>query len=979
MSDFNISKFIKIMKTGLAENNTQEAAGRLLLESVTKQDGVLVDVDSKMISNLVKQKKDVHEAIKNASSRPVVIDKAIKYFNETVVPALNPHTSDDTLRKLIALLNNDTDITPEKRDELIKLHSDEKLGEFLALSFLYAINLPNKSAQSSTADRLTAVASDNEDLVIKRLKSKSSNPMSSSIFKKHAPAKEFVNREKPRQKFYDLINSKAENNANTIMYHGIGGIGKSSLIKNLKGYLTEHSIKYSSVDFDDPALRSSYSALCKLKQSFEVNFPHFELAASIYFLKRNPNFIQKNIVFPFDITKLMSKIINNGLSNSDCFGEAINHFYSQYEVKWQLSSEAKDGLEELEHLSPSEIEKRLVLFFAYDLNEYIEATEYEKHVIFLDTYELLWSNGQNDSNKLITDKWVRELTVFSNNVIFVISGREELLWCLDKEYQQDKLITVPLEMLSKEYAKKFLESCQITNIELQDAIINSSQGYPYYLDLCVDTYYKVTSARKPIDIELFNGGFQEIQERFFKSLTGSERESLKVLSIPRFYDIEIFGYLTGRFNTGYPVSSINNFNLFSFVKSGENGKNIIHALMRDEISKQLPTDLKTEIHKSMLSFYEQKVIDDELAMDILRYYFTELVFHLKNSHGSAESITYVENKHLPLVKRFQSAGETKYLLENFEVLFNQNKTDIVGTEFFAIMVDMIHLSGRYYDAVELINGYLSNFSIKEIASDEYRLNLFIRKIHHQMFFVSTENLQCEVNEIIGLIDENIFPEQYCEILFMLGAHILLPAGNYTDACMHLKNMTQLSSKNNYLKLLCRGLRKYAELLCAQGKFSIAEKNCLDGLSIAKQHGLSRYGFYLQCVMGEILRLTGRLEEAMSIFNEAKPISIAMGITGWIAHVELSIGNCQVDANDFEAGLSSYNDAKNLYCSINQVWGRINSDIAIQRTRLLMGEKVEEEVMLKLKQETQEFGYKVLTQQIEDISSGNLDKNQFVYL
>ncbi|MEG0835383.1 MAG: ATP-binding protein [Christensenellaceae bacterium] len=979
MSDFNISEFIKIMQEGLAENNTQEFAGRLLLESVTQQEGVCVDVNSKMISNIVNQKSEVPYAIKKASSRQEVIDEAIEYFNTTVIPALIQHTQYNTYHKLISLLNSDTDTAPETRDKLIKLHSDEKFGEFLARSFLYAINLPNKSISNSNKNQSITLARDNDDFVIRRSTNKNSNSIASSIFKKHTPAKKFVNREKPRQIFYDIINSKVENNANTIMYHGIGGIGKSSLVKNLKAYLSEHGIGYSSIDFDDPALRSSYSAMCELEKSFKVDFPHFEIAASIYFLKRNPDSIYRDTGFPFKITKILAEFIRDINYNSHELSGGVNCLYNKYKDRWQLCSSAKNELEQLEVLPSDEIEKQLVRFFALDLHDHLEAQGCGKYVVFFDTYELLWTNGQNDSNKLSVDAWVRQLTSYLDKVIFVISGREELLWYLDKEYQQDKLIMVPLEMLSSEYARKFLESCQITNIELQDAIITSSQGYPYYLDLCVDTYHKLANANKPINVELFNGGFQEIQECFFKSLTAAERESLKVLSIPRFYDIEIFGYLTGYFSTGYPVSSINNFNLFSFVKSGENGKNIVHALMRDEISKQLPTDLKTEIHKSMLSFYEQKVIDDELGMDILRYYFTELVFHLKNSYSSADAISFVESNYLPLVKRFQSAGETKYLLENFEVLFNQNKTDIVGTEFFAVMVDMIHLSGRYYDAVELINGYLSNFSIKEIASDEYRLNLFIRKIHHQMFFVSTENLQCEVNEIIDLIDESLFPEQYCEILFMLGAHILLPAGNYTDACMHLKNMMQVSSKNNYLKLLCRGLRKYAELLCAQGNFSIAEKICLDGLSIAKQHGLSRYGFYLQCVMGEILRLTGHLEEAISIFNEAKPISIAMGITGWIAHVELSIGNCQVDANDFEAGLSSYNDAKNLYCSINQVWGRINSDIAIQRTRLLMGEKVEEEAMLKLNQETQKFGYKVLTQQIRGISSGNLNKNQFLYL
>lgn len=56
MSDYNVSSLIKIMQEGLAE--TQENAGRMILDPVAQQ--VQVDVDGKMITNLVKRKRDVH-------------------------------------------------------------------------------------------------------------------------------------------------------------------------------------------------------------------------------------------------------------------------------------------------------------------------------------------------------------------------------------------------------------------------------------------------------------------------------------------------------------------------------------------------------------------------------------------------------------------------------------------------------------------------------------------------------------------------------------------------------------------------------------------------------------------------------------------------------------------------------------------------------------------------------------------------------
>lgn len=979
MSDFNISEFIKIMQEGLAENNTQESTGRLLLESVTQQEGVCVDVNSKMISNLVNQKSEVHDAIKTASSRQEVIDEAIEYFNTTVFPKLSPHTKDDVLYKLSNLLDKDTGIPKTKKDKLIILYRKEIYGKFLALSFLYAINRPNKSISNSNENQSNTLAQDNDDFVIKRSTNKNSNSIASSIFKKHTPAKKFVNREKPRQIFYDIINNTQNADANIIMYHGIGGIGKSSLIKNLKEYLTERNIGYSSIDFDDPAMHMPYSAMCELEKSFKVDFPHFEIAASIYFFKRDPDSIYRDTGFPFKITKILSKFIRDINYNSHEPNGVVNYLYNKYKDSWQLYSSAKNELEQLEGLPSGEIEKQLVRFFALDLQDHLEAQGCEKYVIFFDTYELLWPNGQNDSNKLSADAWIRKLTSHLDKVIFVISGREKLFWSLDKEYNHDKLIMVPLEMLSSEYAKKFLISCQIVDTQIQNSIISSSQGYPYYLDLCVDTYYKMKDANKSIDVNAFTGGFQKIQERFFKSLTVSEIETLKVLSIPRFYDFEIFQYLINSFNTGYAVTNIDNFNSFCFVKPETNGKNIIHSLMRENIAEQLPLDLKINIHKSMIAFYEKKLCSEKLAMDFIRYYFTELIFHLKNSYSRTEAISFIEKKYVRLVKKFQSSGETKYLLDNFEDLFNQNLTDIAGTEFFAIMVDMIHLSGRYCDAVELIDSYLGNFSIKEITSDEYKLNLFIRKTHHKMFFVSLEQLQCEVNKILNLVNETVFSQQYCEIIFMLGAHILLPAGDYDGACFYLKKMMSVSAKNHYYGLVCRGLRKYAELLCAQRKFLMAERICNAGLSFAQKNNLTRYEFYLQCVLGEIKRLTGHIEEALIIFNKLKPVSIALGITGWIAHVEMSIGNCLVDAKKFDAGLVSYNNARKLYLSIHQIWGHINSEIAILRTELLKGEEIEDVSLINLKNKAQEYGYKILAQKIENIGLGNLEKIQFEYL
>lgn len=144
MSEFNISALIKTMQVGLAEDNKQEAAGRLLLNSIAQHDLALVDVDGKMVTNLVKRRTDVHEAIRNAAANTDVVAAAVRYFETEVRPKLNPHTVDDACLKLINLLEKDPSVPEGKYLSLRDLYDNGKIGEFLAMCMLYAVSRPNK-------------------------------------------------------------------------------------------------------------------------------------------------------------------------------------------------------------------------------------------------------------------------------------------------------------------------------------------------------------------------------------------------------------------------------------------------------------------------------------------------------------------------------------------------------------------------------------------------------------------------------------------------------------------------------------------------------------------------------------------------------------------------------------------------------------------------------------------------------------------
>ena len=156
----------------------------------------------------------------------------------------------------------------------------------------------------------------------------------------------------------------------------------------------------------------------------------------------------------------------------------------------------REQLDALEEQGASDIEEQLSLFFAIDLYLHLLDNDAEKCVLFFDTYELLWKKGRGEANKLQTDAWVRRLAektrLLENKVIFVLSGHEKLQWQLAREEWPDIIEQFALDVLAPDFAKRYLEICGITDTAIQDSIIKAAQGHPYYLDLCVDTYYSIS-------------------------------------------------------------------------------------------------------------------------------------------------------------------------------------------------------------------------------------------------------------------------------------------------------------------------------------------------------------------------------------------------------------------------------------------------------------------------------------------------------
>lgn len=251
-------------------------------------------------------------------------------------------------------------------------------------------------------------------------------------------------------------------------------------------------------------------------------------------------------------------------------------------------------LYQLQEMEPAEIVEWLPAFWASDLKDCMER-ESRPAVLFMDTYEALWEEGRRTEGRFFTqDAWVRELVSQLPEALWVITGREKLRWEEKDEdwrnYQHQHLIGG----LAEEDARRFLTSCGITEETLQEVIVEGSKGVPIYLDLAVDTSLQIQDKheRDPSPSD-FRGTPRDVLDRFLRYLDRSETETLKVLSVARFWDHELFELLIEEFNTGYPATALPELRRFSFVQEEQIPSTwTIHPLMREAVEEHLDAELR---------------------------------------------------------------------------------------------------------------------------------------------------------------------------------------------------------------------------------------------------------------------------------------------------------------------------------------------------------------------------------------------------
>ncbi|NOS86364.1 MAG: tetratricopeptide repeat protein [Ignavibacteria bacterium] len=541
-----------------------------------------------------------------------------------------------------------------------------------------------------------------------------------------SPAREFTDRIEHIENFSKIVSSGSKKEYSVFSYYGVGGIGKSALRKELGRILDNRfkNVVWSQIDFELSPFREPETALYhlrkNLKDKYKIDFTAFDIAYTVYWQKTHPQLklTKENIPF-LDEGSLLSSLLSSA-SGIPLVGLLPSLAKSAFKGHKQLKNwwikRGQRELFNLPSLSPKEILEKLPMYFSFDLKDFLVRKSL-KAFFFADTFEALWENRRSEGAFFERDAWLRELIAQLPGSVWLIFGREKLRWNeLDPDW--DNFIEqFQLAGFSERDSAAFLNSCGIKDKKIQNIIISSSKGVPYYLDLSIDTFFQIKEIHnKEPDIKDFAGNQQEVLARFLKYLNVSEIETLRVLSVTRYWDSETFRILIKEFKTGYPLTAMNVLSRFSFIEfDSVTNTYRLHDLIRQGLLNLIDSEIRKSVNSILFENFNKKIplLSKEISDEHCAF-LNEAFFHAKQFMKFNELVAWFYN----LTPAFNEAARWKTLKPVYEDLLNLSKVSGDPGEFATLIIyysSVLYNLGEYKQALDLLESNMND--LEKILND----------------------------------------------------------------------------------------------------------------------------------------------------------------------------------------------------------------------------------------------------------------------
>ena len=414
----------------------------------------------------------------------------------------------------------------------------------------------------------------------------------------------FVDREPQRHAFkrhlIEIDNAGVNANGMVLIYSGVGGIGKTQLLREFEKIAAKHNKKFIRHNFyiNGIEMLETLKVLRKeLGDKYQMEFPLFDKGC-IYLAQKNGTFVsseqQKSILRSSSMFRSFKKnfssanIVNDRaaalakigkpyMDDDDGFWDSLRILaedtleitpvfklakpvldfiddriaYSEETARKKGNKVYKITADELEarnrEVKSAYIEEFLPTLFAQDLTFWLEDNDTDL-IIFLDTYELL--TGEESGNQK-TVRLISEDTVPVDWWIGKLLAADRVMWVIAGRYKLEQIGTVNLnyrgcsenysvDVLDNESANKYLKLLGIEEEEIRDKIIEVTGGHPFYMGKCFVTYNNKRSRGEILRPSDFGESRDEVIKRAVGSFDEGSLPLVQKLCILGRWTSEIF-------------------------------------------------------------------------------------------------------------------------------------------------------------------------------------------------------------------------------------------------------------------------------------------------------------------------------------------------------------------------------------------------------------------------------------------------------
>lgn len=395
--------------------------------------------------------------------------------------------------------------------------------------------------------------------------------LADQIFSKPEP-KDFVDRNEIKETVFamcDNMLSDPNNYFKVVGIYGIGGIGKSWLInelkEGLKNKLSAVKSQLIAVSFEIEGCQQILRNLIQLRRAFQDSCTVFDYALMTYWdkagcIEQLDNEFMYKIRSNF-LAGLADTVVGTGLNAFPGSPgiPSINDIFESVGILIQKSQQfgLRNLLKTVSQLEPQELIEKMPQYLGFDM-ERLTRKRSCVLVFLCDSYQQ--SIPYNESKE-----WLMDLISEIHRGLFVITGREKLKW----DDPQKDIFPYHLQSFSEDVAREHLKKyIPYASEEIVREILHSSQCVPLFVDMSIDVYLREEDTSKPVDLTYFKNRDQ-LTQRFIYHLPEKWQSILFALSVVSIFNREIFLYLGKELGCSCPMEDyeeIVSINLSNYIE-----------------------------------------------------------------------------------------------------------------------------------------------------------------------------------------------------------------------------------------------------------------------------------------------------------------------------------------------------------------------------------------------------------------------------